>query len=237
MAATDSAVIFEGRRWPAARVVLFKGLGSYSDNRTLFTATGKGQRWSADRPLAFWRNFSEYNPPNEKLLLWFLNRHGDPTGQLDRRAATGERIAGDTSSWGLLIQRLRLVAAAWDEADELGISSLSDDKHRLVIADRALRLQLPADPDGDRAISQEVEVLYTNRGLTLRPRTLRAFMTVSAASARERGINMRRCMNCLAWFELRRIDAFYCSASCQAVSHKRGNVAATQGPRPSKRSA
>src|SRR6476620_1931228 len=109
--ATDSAVTFEGRRWPAARAVLFKGLDQQGDQRAFFTATGKGQRWRADRPLAFWRNFSEYDPPGgEKLLLWFLTRHGDPTGQLDRRAAAGQEIAGDTSSWGVLIQRLRLVA-------------------------------------------------------------------------------------------------------------------------------
>ena len=48
--------------------------------------------------------------------------------------------------------------------------------------------------------------------MTLRPQTLRAFMALSAASARERAISMRRCAYCDDWFELRRSDAVYCSA-------------------------
>ena len=109
---------------------------------------------------------------------------------------------------------------------------MSDDKDRLAAADKALRKLLPADPDGDKEISKEVEVLYTAaQGLTLRPQTLRAFMTISAASARERRISMRQCAYCSDWFELRRSDAFYCSPSCQATDHKRRATNPTENTR------
>lgn len=151
----------------------------------------------------------------------FLKRHGDPAGGLDR--GTVAAAVGDTFEWGLLIERLRMVAEAWDEPNERGISSMSRDKYRLEIADKALRLQLSGGVDGE--IRNEIDIQYTDRGLTLRPQTLRAFMTISAASARERGISMKKCLYCSDWFELRRSDAVYCSPSCQATDHKRKNTA------------
>ena len=224
--ATDSAVIFEGRRWPAVRVI--RSPWRDPDSRIAFTVSGKGQQWIAERPAAFWRSFSALDLPSavrdpaaQARVVWFLSRHGDPDGQLDRRVAAGEGIVSSTYSWGSLIEAFRQVAAAWGEPNELGVSSMSDNKDRLAAADKALRKLLPADPDGDREISKEIEVLYAAQGLTLRPQTLRAFMAISAASARERGISMRECMNCRDWFELRRSDAIFCSPSCQAADHKR----------------
>lgn len=119
------------------------------------------------------------------------------------------------------MEALRLVAAAWDEPDELGLSSWGGDTLRAEAADKALRRLLPVDPDGDPKIVEEIRVAYTRQGLTLWPQTLRAFMVISAASARERTIAMRQCLYCDDWFELRRSDAVYCSPSCQATDHKR----------------
>jgi hypothetical protein len=224
--AVDSAVVFEGRRWPGACLPARPPYWRDGDRTGyVFAASGKGQQWSTDRPLAFWRNFSALNLPDEKAVLRLLTRHGDPTGEFDRRAAAREAIVAIISSWEPLITALKQVAAAWGEPDVLGISHPSNDSLRVEAADKALRKLLPTDPDGDREISKEVEVAYTPRGLTLRPRTLRAFMVVSAASARERRINMRECLLCRDWFELRRSDAFYCSGSCQAVDHKRRSTA------------
>ena len=154
-------------------------------------------------------------------MLRLLTRHGDLTGQLDRTAAAGGRIVGDSFSWPPFIQALKQVAAAWNEPDALGISDWGGDGPRAEAADKALRKLLPADPDGDPQISNEIDVVYTRQGLTLRPQTLRAFMTISAASARERNISMRRCAYCADWFELRRSDAYYCSPSCQAGDYRR----------------
>ena len=125
------------------------------------------------------------------------------------------------AAWGPLIAALKPVAAAWDAPDASGVSLMTSDKDRLAAADKALRRLLPSDPDGDRTISREIEVHYTAQGTTLAPQTLRAFMAISAASARERGIAMRQCAYCDDWFELRRSDAVYCSGSCQATHHKR----------------
>jgi len=127
----------------------------------------------------------------------------------------------DVASWRPLIEALRQVAAAWDEPDEFGVSSWGGDTLRAEAADKALRKLLPIDPDGDLEIRDEIKTVYTRHGLTLWPQTLRAFMVISAADARERSIKMRRCAYCADWFELRRSDAVYCSPSCQAVDHKR----------------
>jgi hypothetical protein len=228
--AADTAVAFEGRRWPGARAIstsAFRRLEGLR-SQTMFSASGKGQQWSADRPLAFWRNFSALDLSDTVIdtradarVIKFLSRYGDPTGQLDRWTAAGKAFVGDAVSWKPLIEALGQVAAAWDEPDALGVSSWGGDTLRAEAADKALRKLLPTDPDAGREISEEIKVLYTRQGLTLWPQTLRAFMVISAASARERGIDMRRCSYCEDWFELRRSDAVYCSPSCQATDHKR----------------
>jgi hypothetical protein len=193
----------------------------------MLTAAGKGQEWTADRPEAFWRSFAATDitdrlglPLAQLTVMNFVNRYGDPTGQLDRSAEAGEQIVSDTNSWAPLIEGLSQVAAAWDPPDKFGISRWSGDKPRADAADKALRKLLPHDTDGDKQISKEIEVIYFRQSLTLWPQTLRAFMTASAASARAREINMRQCLRCHDWFELRRSDAVYCSPSCQAFDHK-----------------
>jgi hypothetical protein len=249
--ATFDTLDFLGRRWPAVRVTSSSGpprrpalrSGSRGFGRRItdfdvgpdvhasfwLEASGAGQEWSADRPLAFWRNFSAIlltsREEAEPGVLRFFARHGDPTGQLERRAAAGEPLQTETDSWISLTRRLRQVALAWNEVDALGISSISDDAQRLAAADQALRILLPKSRDRDRQIVGEIETIYGEHGLTRRPLTLRAFMALSAASARERRIAMRRCAypNCLDWFELRRTDAIFCSGSCQAADHKRRN--------------
>jgi hypothetical protein len=123
--------------------------------------------------------------------------------------------------WSALITELKQVAAAWGEPDALGISSWGGDTLRAEAADKAPRKLLPANPDGDKEISKEIEGLYTKQGLTLVPKTLRAFVTISAVSARERASDKRQCAFCRDWFKLRRRDAVYCSPSCQASDHKR----------------
>jgi len=217
--AIGETVIFEGRNWPGAYRPMSDGYGAFG-----LKASGKGRLWSTDRPLAFWRNFSALDPTDDEaapLVQGFVARHGDPDGELDRRAAAGKSITGNTLAWPPLILALNSVAAAWDAPDLSGVSRMTSDRDRLAAADKSLRRLLPSDPDGDRDISQEIEIAYAAQGLTLRPQSLRAFMVLSAAYARERGIAMRRCAYCDDWFELRRSDAFYCSGSCQATHHKR----------------
>ena len=223
--ATDTAVMFEGRRWPAASVL---GASLNRRGEILFSATGKGQTWNADRPLAFWRSFSAlglsdtiFDKRTDARAKKFLSRYGDPFGQLDQRAAAGKPMMGSAANWIPLMEALRQVAAAWDEPDEFGISAWGGDGLRAEIADKALRKLLPVDPDGDPEIRDEIKTVYTRQGLTLWPQTLRAFMVISATHAREHTINMRQCTYCSDWFELRRSDAVYCSPSCQAAGHKR----------------
>jgi hypothetical protein len=226
----NETVLFQGCGWPV--VVAARAPGSLR-SRVTFTAAAKGREWSTDRPLGFWRNFSAIevpdpkvhgsvgNPDIEQPFELFVARHGDPTGQLDRCAAAGQRIISNTFCWGPLVAALSQVAAAWDTPDDLGVSAITIDRDRLAAADEALRRLLPTDRDGNREIAREIEVQYTAHGITLAPQTLRAFMVISAASARERGIDMRRCAFCSDWLEFRRNDAVHCSPSCQASHHRR----------------
>ena len=234
--AIRETIFFEGRRWPA--VVVAHTPGS-PNSWVIFTATGKARAWSTDRPLGFWRNFSAIevpdpkvqgtvvNPDTEQPFELFVARHGDPTGQLDRRAAASQPVISNTFSWGPLVAALRQVAVAWDAPDDLGVSAITKDRDRLAAADKALGWLLPADPDGDHEIAREIKLQYTAQGITLVPQTLRAFMVISAASARERGIDMRRCAYCADWFELHCDGATYCSPSCQA-SHQKQRAAVPQ---------
>jgi hypothetical protein len=244
--ATFETLDFRGRRWPAVRVTSASGparrsahgaqprrgrrITDFDVGPAIYASfglevSGAGQEWHATRPLAFWRNFSAIPLTSREEatapVLRFLARHGDPTGQLERRAAAGETLETETRSWISLTRRLRQVALAWNEADALGISSISDDAQRLAAADQALRLLLPEGRDGEREIVREIETVYGEHGSTARPLTLRAFMVASAANARERRISMRVCAYCADWLEIRRSDQVYCSGSCQAADYKR----------------
>ena len=57
----------------------------------------------------------------------------------------------------------------------------------------------------------------TGHGLAKRAGSLQAFMFASAASALRRGVPMRQCDHCADWFEARRRDMRFCSASCRAA--------------------
>ena len=123
---------FSGRRWPAARVTGTQVQG-LKTRRVVFglAASGNGQLWHSDRPLAFWRNFSELDLSvleAKSAVLRFLARHGDPTGRLARdnsparrrparlRTPLADIITGksssDTAAWLPLVALFEPIAAA-----------------------------------------------------------------------------------------------------------------------------
>jgi hypothetical protein len=57
--------------------------------------------------------------------------------------------------------------------------------------------------------------------LAMRPRTLAAFMSISAASALRRKVLMWTCLHCGHWFEVHRKDALFCTAACRATNGNR----------------
>jgi hypothetical protein len=231
MTARDT-LIFLGRRWPGVRAIEKKiMLGQWVRKSAPaqpyfakfgFVARGDGQRWDADRPMAFWRNFAAIDLTDTAEALRFIARHGDPLGYLDREPGRPDLPRGGTSQpWLALMDALDRIADAWDPPDPNDISFISDDRGRLEGAQRALLELAPPDESG----LPEVEWIAHGRGLVPRAQTLRAFMVASAASALRRGVAMKKCAYCADWFELRRTDAFYCSGSCQAADYKQRAMA------------
>jgi hypothetical protein len=220
MAARDT-LIFSGRRWPAVRAtgkapMLGRWVRKSAPSQPYvvqfaFVASGDGQQWDADRPMAFWRNFAALDLTDTTEALHFIARHGDPLSHLDRgsRASTSE-------PWPALMDALDRIADAWEPSDPSGISFVSADRDRLDVARRALQQLAPTDEGG----LPDIELIAQDRGLVPRARTLRAFMVASAASALRRGVAMRKCARCNDFFELKRADAVFCSGSCQAADYK-----------------
>jgi hypothetical protein len=217
-------LVFRGRRWLAVETVgrLFPNERHFS-----FQVSGNGQRWSTERPLAFWRNFAALNLNDVNDAMIFLTRHGDPFGHLDGEPYDRDKglflPRGHTFSakWSALQDELKRIAAAWDEPDSNGVYLISRDPQRLGAAQDALYELAPPDKTG----LPDFEWIAQGRGLVPRARTLRAFMIASAASALQRGIKMRVCACCHEFFELRRSDALYCSGSCQAAHYKQKAMA------------
>jgi hypothetical protein len=235
MTARDT-LIFSGRRWPGVRatenaIVVQRWVRKSAPAepyvlQLAFVASGDGQQWDADRPMAFWRNFAAIDLTDPAEALRFIARHGDPFGYLDRKpAGLSPPPAGTNQPWLALMDALDRIADAWEPPDPNDISFISDDRGRLQVAQRALRELAPPDESG----LPGVEWIAHGRGLVPRAQTLRAFMVASAASALRRGVAMKKCAYCADWFELRRTDAFYCSGSCQAADYKQRAMA--QGTR------
>jgi hypothetical protein len=223
-------ILFNGRGWPAAqvrrstrRVVDPAAVGTVVTCE--FTATGRGRPWSTEEPQAFWRTFAElpFEGTDPTPMLEFVRRWGDPLGfpatdETDPRLA---RAISSTSYWLGLVGELRLLAAAWSRPDRHGVSRCNNDKAheaalrawRGVVFPRiAPNFTLESDTDGALPV--------------VRASTLIAYMQMSAASALDRRVPMRRCEQCEAWFELLRPDARFCSPSCRALSHKQRNIQA-----------
>jgi hypothetical protein len=240
--AIRDALIFSGRRWPATIRTFgldLKLSGTPDTDHFSFRVSGNGQRWSTQRPLAFWATFAALDLREPGDAMAFLTMRGDPNGYLDgepydrsqRTFLPGKHTF--TAGWLVLQDELKRIAAAWDEPNAAGVHLISRDPERLGAAQDALyELARP-----DKAGLSDIEWIAQGTGLVPRARTLRAFMVASAASALRRGIAMRTCQTCGEFFELRRSDAVYCSGSCQAADSKRRAMAAatiseTSSPKP-----
>src|SRR5215467_7361893 len=86
------ALLFAGTRWPAAKVVARREVASISlpafpsgdGNKVLFEdtliieTTGQGWSYSAVDGEGWWRDFAELPLDDERRVLSFLRRRGDP---------------------------------------------------------------------------------------------------------------------------------------------------------------
>jgi hypothetical protein len=161
---------------------------------------------STDTTLGFWRSFSEIPLDNGGAIAAFVQRYGDPHGMLD----AGEPM--HTGHWKNLSALLGVAARSWEPADKHGVSHFTSDLQRIHSAEWFLR-------DNPAPLLKDTEPMFDPRGgvrIVLRANKLASFMALSAASAVERRVPMRRCQHCGHWLEMDRRDRRFCSSSCRS---------------------
>ena len=218
MATPSNTLIFSGVRWQTARVVhvgstLVQTAGGVRAGSTLVevAATGHGRKWETNVSLGFWRDFYDLPLDDVDAIVGFIRRYGDPYGALDRDKAT------HTGSWGNLKALLSTAASAWEPVGVDGVSLVAADPKRLKLAEWFLR-------DDPMPLLKETKLALDPHGgprVVLRPTSLAAFMCLSALSALERRVPMRRCEHCGSWLELNRKDSRFCSGTCRSL-HAQG---------------
>jgi hypothetical protein len=214
--ATDNTLIFSGTRWQTARVVhvgssLIAGTGPGRVIRAGSTlvevaASGHGRKWETDVSLGFWRDFTELSLDDVDRIVAFIRRYGDPDGALDRGEVT------HTGAWKNLKALLGTAAGAWEPAGADGVSRVAADPKRLKLAEWFLR-------DHPMPVLKDTETAFDPHGprTVVRAKSLATFMCLSALSAIDRRVPMRRCEHCGSWLELNRKDSRFCSGSCRSL--------------------
>ena len=199
--AASNTLIFSGTRWQTARVV------RAGSTLVEVAASGHGREWKTDTTLGFWRDFYDLPLADVDAITAFVRRYGDPYGALDR----GEVM--HTGHWNNLQALLGTAASAWEPADPDGVSQVAADPKRLKLAEWFLR-------DNPMPVLKEAEPALDPHGgprVVLRAKSLAAFMCLSALSAIERRVPMRRCEHCGSWLELNRKDSRFCSGTCRSL--------------------
>jgi hypothetical protein len=225
-------LFFSGIRWPAARVVARKQVvDDDPDHRgrkvpfvdtLIIETTGQGRPYSVDFAEGWWRDLAETPLDDEKHVLRFLRRRGDPFGKLK---SDGTQIS--TYDWRDLKRVLERAAVAWDkQPDETGVSHFHLGKRSR--ADRMFAMVTGRYADGRAADgrqgraadgwAEELSVSYRG-GITpsLSAKTLAAYLCGAAAACVRAGLDMRRCDYCSSWFILHYANARQCSDSCRAA--------------------
>jgi hypothetical protein len=202
--ATPNTLIFQGIRWSVARAVP-AGTGLFE-----IKTSGHGRKWETGTSLAFWRDFHDLPLEDGDAVAAFVRRRGYP-GSLNR----GEVM--HTGSWKGLKALLGTAAGAWEPAGADGVSLVAADPKRLKLADWFLR-------DNPTPVLNDAESVLDPGGsprTVLRAKSLAAFMCLSALSALDRRVPMRRCEHCGSWLELNRKDSRFCSGSCRSFHSQR----------------
>ncbi len=113
---------------------------------------------------------------------------------------------------------LRAAAQVWLPMDAAGISRC--DTTRNELAARALVQDTPKEVwDETRLVPSADRIPFEPQPRAL---TLRAFMVLSALYDLRNANTMRQCLQCNAWFTVRRTGALYCSQSCNVTGIKLG---------------
>jgi hypothetical protein len=205
-------LLFSGIRWSGAKVVARRqivGTGLAGKKVPLTDAliietTGKGRRYDVTHAEAWWRDLADLSIDDERRVLSFLARRGDPFGEL---APDGKQIS--THQWLGLKAVFGQAAAVWAPLpDETGVSRFRPEM--LEIAERFLH-------NFGTEWTSQLSVVYRGLLPVLSAKILAAYMCAAAAASLRAGLDMRRCDYCSSWFTLHYANARQCSASCRAA--------------------
>ena len=195
----------------------------------IIETTGKGRPYSVAHVEGWWRDFAELSLDDERRVLSFLQRRGDPFGVL---APDGTQIS--THDWRDLKRVLERAATAWDpQPDETGVSHFRPEKRSRAERMFAMVTGRYADgraadgrPDGPRTgWAEELGVAYHGGITPISPRQNARRLPVR----RCRRFGARRAWICAAatiaarWFTLHYANARQCSASCRAAASTTGD--------------
>ena len=182
-----------------------------------------GREWHTNRPQALWRSFGELVLPDNEPdfgegVLAFVKRYGAFDRTIHGRIETGP--------WLGFMHYLADIGQAWDAPDADGVSRLTHDTERLAQAKTLLTsFLLPAAMADSVLVTHGpiVPIRFNSHADGLSPqiqaRSLRSYLTLSAASMFRRRAAMRHCNHCSVWFEPPRRDALYCSSYCRGAHH------------------
>ena len=149
----------------------------------------------------WWRDLAELRIDDEARVLSFLQRRGDPLGELK----PGAPII--TGAWLGLKDRLRTASHAWEWRSGFEISHL-----KMAPEGRSLFLRT-MNPQW----TEHLGVVFQGITPVLKAKSLAAYCVAAAAASLRSGLAMRRCDYCSSWFLLHYAKARQCSASCRAA--------------------
>lgn len=198
---------FDGRRFLSARVAALAPAVVQGEPPPLVVeVSGEGRSYQVNHVQGWWRDFAQVRPHDERAVLSFIQRRGDPAGVL----APGHRLM--TSEWRGLIAILRNAALAWAPRDGLNVSGYGEGSANPAEARDLFLRSLPHDWESDLGVT------YDGLVPVVRANSLRAYMIAAAAASLRERVPMRVCAHCTSWFNLNHSRAEYCSASCRAAS-------------------
>jgi hypothetical protein len=221
-----NTLAFEGRSWPAARVVERRNFFDLHAtpvaedlkpvSAAFISTSGRGRPWSTVEAVGFWRSFAEIQLEDDAAIEDFVQRHGDLNGQLSPKKTV------HTGSWKNLQAPCQIIASAWEEPDAEGVSRCQRD---LPATQHAL-LQRHAEKN---VLPNTKPILDMAFGIRLKPVTLSDFMFLSALTMFYQKTPLRRCVVCQDWMSFSRLTAKTCSTACRGQLSRQSRTTGTNG--------
>jgi hypothetical protein len=209
---------WKGRAWPRATITGHSNViridersgrpQTIAANAVDVAVTGAGRKHDLSGPAAFWRNFATMSPSDDRKVLDFLRRHGDPFGELSPETPI------NAGGWAALTVRLLPIATLWDQpgADCVSHITIDDDRRGKISTD------IMNSPQFQRGIKWEMKIDEIGSLKShMAAQSLAAFMLASSLIHLQLRQPMSVCEQCGDWFAVQRQGTRFCTPSCRAA--------------------